>query len=183
MQLRESTRAGFGNVPGMSKLGTGVEFARLALRGVLGGTMIAHGVKHGRSLEGTAGWFKSIGFREPELQAKASAVIEIGSGAALLAGVATPAAASAVIGTMAVAARTVHAENGFFITSEGYEYVLTISAAATALAALGPGKFSVDRLFGVHEKAHGASGGLAALLLGLGGAALQTAIFWRKPVK
>src|ERR1700733_12767983 len=47
--------------------------ARLALRGVIGSTMIAHGVKHARSLEGTAGWFNSIGFREAELQAKASA--------------------------------------------------------------------------------------------------------------
>lgn len=41
---------------------------------------------------------------------------------ALLAGAATPLAGSAVVGTMAVAARSVHLENGFFITAEGYEY-------------------------------------------------------------
>jgi putative oxidoreductase len=167
----------------MSKDTSGAELARLVLRAVLGGTMMAHGIKHGRSLKGTAGWFESIGFAEPDLQAKASAAIEIGSGAALLAGVATPAAASAVVGTMAVAARTVHMDNGFFITGEGYEYVLTIAAAATAVAALGPGRYSVDRALGLHEKASGPWAGLGALALGLAGAAAQLAIFWRKPAK
>ncbi len=166
----------------MSRDKGGTELARLVLRAVLGGTMIAHGVKHGRSLQGTAGWFQSIGFKEPELQAKASAAVEIGSGAALLAGVATPAAASAVVGTMAVAARSVHMDNGFFITGEGYEYVLTIAAAATAVAALGPGRYSVDRVFGLHEHLSGVRAGIGALVLGLAGAAAQLAIFWRKPV-
>ncbi|MDT4951147.1 MAG: putative oxidoreductase, partial [Pseudonocardiales bacterium] len=31
--------------------------------------MIAHGLRHGRTLDGTAGWFESIGFKEPRLQA------------------------------------------------------------------------------------------------------------------
>ncbi|ABH00471.1 conserved hypothetical protein (plasmid) [Rhodococcus jostii RHA1] len=82
------------------------------LRAAVGGTMIAHGVKHGRSLPDTAGWFRSIGFRQSRLQAQASAVAEIGSGALLVAGAATPLAAAAVIGTMGVAARPVHAANG-----------------------------------------------------------------------
>jgi putative oxidoreductase len=159
----------------------GAEFARLVLRGVLGATMVAHGIKHAKSLPGTAGWFQSIGFKQPDLQAKASAVVEIGSGAALLAGVATPAAASAVVGTMAVAARTVHAPNGFFITGEGYEYVLTISAAAVAAAALGPGRYSVDNALGLHPRLTGVKVGLGALVLGVAGAAAQLAIFWRKP--
>jgi hypothetical protein len=29
--------------------------------------MIAHGLKHGRTLDGTARWFKSIGARENDL--------------------------------------------------------------------------------------------------------------------
>jgi putative oxidoreductase len=52
--------------------------------------MIAHGVKHARSLAGTARWLESIGFRKPRLQARLSAVVEIGAGAALIAGAATP---------------------------------------------------------------------------------------------
>jgi putative oxidoreductase len=163
-------------------VGSNTEFARLILRTTLGATMIAHGVKHAKSLEGTAGWFGSIGFKQPELQAKTSAAVEIGAGAALIAGAATPLAAAAVIGTMGVAARSVHMENGFFITSEGYEYVLTISAAAAAVASLGPGKTSIDSLLGdTPKKWAGTRGGLLAIVLGLAGAAGQLAVFWRKP--
>ncbi len=50
------------------------------LRAALGTTMIAHGAKHGRTIEGTAGWFQLIGFREPELQARLSAAVEAGAG-------------------------------------------------------------------------------------------------------
>jgi hypothetical protein len=58
----------------------GVDAARLLLRGVVGGTMVAHGIRHGRTLEGTARWFSGIGFREPRLQARMSAAVEIGAG-------------------------------------------------------------------------------------------------------
>ena len=92
---------------------------------------------------------------------------------------ATPLAASAVVGTMAVAARTVHLPNGFFITAEGYEYVLNLGAAAVTLAAIGPGEFSVDRLLGIDEKLGPAQRAALAAGLGLGAAALQLAVFWR----
>jgi putative oxidoreductase len=161
----------------------GAGLPRILLRGALGGTMIAHGMKHGRSLDGTAGWFESIGFREPRLQARVSSVVEVGSGVALLAGVATPLSASAVVGTMTVAYRTVHQPNGYFITGEGWEYVGFISAAAIALSALGSGRWSVDRLAGVDRK--GSPVARAALTAGVGvaGAAAQLATFWRRPVK
>ena len=95
------------------------DVASLVLRAAIGGTMIAHGVRHGRTLEGTGRWFGSVGFRKPKAQAVASAVVEVGAGAALLAGAGTPLAASAVVGPMAVAARSVHIPNGFFITGDG----------------------------------------------------------------
>lgn len=44
---------------------SGSDVARLALRAVIGTTMVAHGVRHGRTLGGTARWFGSIGFRRP----------------------------------------------------------------------------------------------------------------------
>src|SRR5580704_14735618 len=112
--------------------------------------MIAHGIRHGQTLEGTAGWFGSIGFKQPRMQATASTVVELGAGAALIAGAVTPLAASAVVGTMAVAAPSVHMKNGFVITAEGYEYALNLSAASIALAAIGPGSVIVDRLLGIH---------------------------------
>jgi putative oxidoreductase len=159
----------------------GTEVARWALRAVIGGTMIAHGVRHARTLDGTTGWFASIGFREPRLQAVASAVVEVGAGAALVVGAATPLAASAVVGTMGVAARTVHLPNGFFVLNEGYEFVLNLGAASVALAALGPGRFSVDRALGLDRRLSGPQRATLAAGLGLATAAAQLAIFWRRP--
>ncbi|HTR94455.1 MAG TPA: DoxX family protein [Trebonia sp.] len=157
------------------------ELAKLLLRGALGGTMIAHGLRHARTLDGTAGWFKSIGFREHRLQAQLSAAVEIGAGAALAGGAATALAASAVVGTMAVAYRTVHRPNGYFITAEGWEYVGFIGAAAVALAALGPGKFSADHLLGLDNQGRPWQRAALAAGLGIGGAAAQLAVFWRQP--
>ncbi len=155
--------------------------APLLLRSVVGGTMVAHGLRHGRTLEGTAGWFESIGFREPMLQARLSAMVEVGAGTALLLGAGTPFAASAVVGTMAVAARTVHVRNGFFITEEGFEYVLTLAAASTALAASGPGWLSVDRLLKRENKLTGLKGAVISAGLGVAAAAGQLRAFWREP--
>ena len=157
--------------------------AQLLLRGAIGGTMIAHGIRHARSLDGTAGWFKSIGFRQHRLQAQLSAAVEIGAGTALAAGAGTPLASSAVVGTMAVAYRTVHRPNGYFITAEGWEYVAFISAASAALAALGPGNLSVDHLLGLDKVGKPWQRAALALGLGIGGAAVQLAAFWQEPRK
>lgn len=150
------------------------------LRAGIGSTMIAHGLGHARTLEGTGRWFGSIGFSSPELQAKASVVVEIGAGSALLAGLGTPVAASAVIGIMAVAARTVHAKNGFCITKEGYEYVLNLSMASLALGTLGGGRYSVDHLFSRWETGSAGKRALLTAGLGLGTAGAQLARFWHK---
>jgi putative oxidoreductase len=143
--------------------------------------MIAHGVKHARTLPGTAKWFGSIGFRRPELQAKLSAAVEIGAGAAVIAGVATPLSASAVVGTMAVAARSVHMPNGFFITKEGWEYVASLAVASVAIGALGGGRFSIDHGLGLDKRLSGGRGAAIALGAGLLGAAAQLAAFWSPP--
>ena len=155
--------------------------ASLVLRAAIGGTMIAHGVRHGRTLEGTGRWFGSIGFRRPELQAAASAAVEVGAGALVLAGAATPLASAAVVGTLTVAARSVHIPNGFFITKEGYEYVLNLSAASVALAAIGPGRLSVDHALGLDDRLTPVQGATVAIGVGVTAAAIQLALFWRRP--
>ncbi|MCF8587316.1 DoxX family protein [Gordonia liuliyuniae] len=152
---------------------------RLLLRAAVGGTMIAHGVKHARSLDGTAGWFGSIGFRQPRMQAVASAVVETGAGAAIVVGAGVPVAAAAVVGTMGVAARSVHAKNGFFITSEGWEYVANLAVSAVALAALGPGRWSVDHALGIDSKLSSAQCAAVAGGVGVASAATQLAAFHR----
>lgn len=159
----------------------GTDLARLLLRTAIGGTMITHGLRHARTLDGTANWFGSIGFREPRLQAGLSALVEIGGGAALMAGAATPLAASSVVGTMCVAARSVHAPNGFFVNAEGYEYVANLAIASVALAAIGPGKWSVDAAFGLDHARGSRKAAVMASGLGLAGAVLQLAAYWRRP--
>ena len=161
--------------------GDGAGIARLLLRSALGGTMIAHGVRHAKRLDGTARWFSDIGFAEPELQARASVAVEIGSGAAVLAGAATPLSSAAVVGTMGVAFQTVHRPNGYFVINEGWEYVAFVGAAAVALSALGPGTASVDRMLGVDGLGSPARRALTTVAMGLAGAAAQVAAFWTKP--
>ena len=160
---------------------TAGDVARVILRAALAGTMIAHGVRHARTLEGTAGWFGSIGFDKPELQAKASAAVEIGSGAALALGLATPLSASAVVGTMSVAYMSVHRPNGYFVVKEGWEYVGFISAACLAASALGGGRLSVDRLLGLHTVGTPVTRAAVTAAVGVAGAAAQLAMFWRSP--
>lgn len=151
------------------------------MRGALGGTFIAHGVKHGRTINGTAGWFSSLGFRAPRTQAVTSAAVEVGSGVALLAGAATPLSTAAVVGTMGVAFKSVHQANGFFVINEGWEYVAVISAAAVTLSAIGPGRWSVDHRLGLDARTGPAVRALVTAGVGIGGAAAQLAAFWSRP--
>ena len=141
---------------------TTTDFGKLVLRGAIGGPMIYAGVKHARSLAGTGRWLKSIGFEEPELNAKIMAVSELGAGAAILSGTFTTAGCASTIGVMTVAIRTVHAPNGYSIEKEGYEFTLSLLMGAAALAIFGPGRVSGDRILGLHERAAGVFGALAA---------------------
>ena len=101
-----------------------VDFAFLLLRVWLGAVMIAHGVNHGRSLERTASWFASKGFRYGRLNALASAFIEIAVGVALIIGLGTSLAAAGMAATMVIAFGAIHRFAGFFVFArpdEGYE--------------------------------------------------------------
>ncbi|MCZ4590625.1 DoxX family protein [Rhodococcus opacus] len=158
----------------------GVDVAELLLRTTIGATMVAHGVKHARSLDGTTRWFESIGFRDPKFQAATSAGVEILSGSALIAGSMTPVAAAAVIGTMGVAIRTVHAPNGFFITAEGYEYAAGLAAGCVALVSLPAGMLSLDRHLRL-GRFRGVKAALATLIAGATAAASHTSVFWNSP--
>jgi putative oxidoreductase len=99
----------------------------------------------------------------------------------VLAGAATPLAASAVIGTMAVAGHAVHRPNGFFVVSDGYEYVLTLGVGAAALAALGSGRWSVDHLLGLDGVLNAPVRTAIAVAAGLAGAAAQLRLYWSAP--
>jgi putative oxidoreductase len=102
---------------------------------------------------------------------------ELAAGAALTLGAANPLPAAATVGLMAVAARTDHRGKGFFVFKGGWEYTAVVGAAAVALAALGHGSYSVDRL--LRRRSAGPLAALAAAGLGAAGAAALLAACYR----
>jgi putative oxidoreductase len=126
----------------------------VALRGVVGPLFVGHGTQKlfgwfgGHGLEGTGGFFESLGLRPGKRHATAAGVSEALGGALLTVGAATPLAATMVSGTMVTAIRKVHAPNGPWVTDNGFEYNAVLIAAMAVLVDRGPGSPSVDsRLF------------------------------------
>lgn len=135
--------------------------ALLMLRVGFGLTMAAHGwakIFHGGKLDGTAGWFDSIGMRPGRVHARLAAFSELATGIGLAAGLLTTFSAMGFVALMVVAGWTVHRTNGFFIVSEGWEYNLILALGAIAIATLGPGAWSIDQAIGLAERADGWTG-------------------------
>lgn len=159
-----------------------LDVAQLLLRVVAGLVFLAHGWNHGfgpGGLDGTTGWFESIGLRPARLHAAVSAYAEIAVGIALLAGLLVPLAAAVGIGVMVTAYATVHRANGFFIFRDGYEYVLVLTAVLTALTMAGPGAWSLDALLDIDLS--GWAVGVGALGAGIVGSVAMLTLCWRPP--
>ncbi|HLF42806.1 MAG TPA: DoxX family protein [Acidimicrobiia bacterium] len=160
-----------------------VDFALTLLRVWAGIVVLAHGINHGRTLEGTANWFAKKGFRSAPLNAKISAANEIALGLGLISGLLTSVAAAGLAATMFVAFWAIHRFVGFFNfhrPDEGYEYVTTLAVASLVIAILGPGSVSIDSALGIADELDGWVGA-GIVGAGLVVAFLQLAVFWRKP--
>jgi putative oxidoreductase len=118
----------------------------------------------GHGLKGTAGFFEQIGLRPGHIHASAAGVMELGGGLLLALGLFTPFASAALIAVMAAAVITVHYAKGVWATDGGYEYNLVLAAVAFALAAVGPGNWSLDHAFGL--SLHGTLWAIGALVVG-----------------
>lgn len=163
-----------------------IDTAALILRVTLGGVMIAHGWNHvlgPGGLAGTTRWFASMGLRPAKVHALASGLTELGAGACLLLGLLTSLQCGAVVGVMTVAFVTAHRTNGFFIfkPGQGWEYVAVLAATATALAAIGPGQYSLDDALDIAGDLDGGVGVALSAGLGLAAAAVLLALCWRPP--
>jgi len=149
------------------------------LRLVVGLTLAAHGAQKlfgwfgGYGLKGTGGFLEQLGFVPGRRNAVFAGLAEFGGGLLLALGLATPLAAAIIVSVMTVAAVSVHLKHGFFNHNQGYEYPLILGIAALSVAFAGPGPFSLDAVLGV--RLAGAGWGVAALVFGLAGAAVQLA--------
>ncbi len=161
-----------------------VNLALLGFRLGAAGVMLAHGVNHifgGGRIAGTARWFESLGMHPGVVHAWVASLTEVGAGILLVLGLATPLAGAGIVGVMLVAWITNHRGNGFFVfrPGEGWEYVMTLTFVGLVIATVGPGQWSLDHLADLDDDLTGATGLLAAVVLGGGGALGLLAGFWR----
>jgi putative oxidoreductase len=125
--------------------------ARTILRIVAGFLFAAHGWQKFNefTIAGTQASFAQMGVPAANVAAPVIATLELVGGFALILGVLTRVFAALLAVNMLGALFLVHAPAGIFAATGGYELVLILAAAALAVALVGAGKVSVDKvLFG-----------------------------------
>jgi putative oxidoreductase len=147
------------------------------LRVTVGSLFVGHGTQKlfgwfgGSGPEGTGGFFQQqLGLHPGRQHALAAGAAEAGGGTLLATGFLTPLGALLTSSTMATAIRLVHARRGPWNSDGGYEYNAVLMAAAFAITAAGPGRWSLDAARG-HER-WGDGWAVARLAGALAGSAL-----------
>jgi putative oxidoreductase len=116
-----------------------MKLLRLTLRVLIGGLFVGHGTQKlfgwfgGHGLDGTGGFFESLGLKPGKRNAAAAGIAEAGGGALFASGIALPLAGAAITGTMTTAIRHVHGAKGPWTTDGGWEYNAVLIAATLAV--------------------------------------------------
>jgi putative oxidoreductase len=158
---------------GFEALGGAVDAGLLLLRLLVGVTFSLHGLQKllgwfgGGGVAGTSRWFASLGFGDGRAATLLAGGSELAGGLGLAAGLFTPVAAAAMIGTMSTAAFVNNAEHGFWSAAKGWELNGYLIVVAWAVATTGPGRFSLDHVLGLTDWS-GIVPGLVALVAGVG---------------
>jgi len=154
---------------------------------VLGSLMAAHGTQKlfgwfgGYGLAGTAGFFEGLGFRPGRVFATVASASEVAGGLLLALGLLGPVGPALMLAVMIVAMISVHWPNGLFAATNGVEVPLLYATGAVALALTGPGRYSLDGLFGLAQLW---TPGLSVLVLGAGAAGgLANLVIRRAPAR
>ncbi|WP_300013956.1 DoxX family protein [Pseudonocardia sp.] len=132
------------------------DVALLVARVLLGVVMFAHGYQKmvingiSRTTEG----FETLSIPLAIVSASFVTVVEFAGSALLILGALTPFVAACNLVIMGGAALFVHAKNGIFVADGGWELVGVIGAGFLLLAAMGPGRFSVDHVINRKQREH-----------------------------
>lgn len=137
-------------VPAASRLDAGLALLRL----ITGIVFVAHGAQKlfVFGLDGVTGAFTQMGVPMAAVAAPAVALVEVFGGLALISGLLTRLASVGLVITMLGALFLVHLPAGFFLPN-GYEFVLTLAAAAATLVMTGPGRYSLDAALAARRSA------------------------------
>lgn len=157
------------------------DLALLIVRIGFGLSMMAHGWNKFYSasgIDGTTGWFSSIGMKWPAVQSRVAATSELAAGSMMAAGLFTTVSSAVFISLMVVAIVTVHWRVGYFIflPNGGWEYCASIIVVASAVAVAGPGSASLDHLWNIPSLPP-----VAALALGIVAPVCHLALSYRPP--
>jgi putative oxidoreductase len=132
------------------------DWALLLARVLIGVVMFAHGYQKmvingiGRTTEG----FENLSIPLAIVSASFVTVVEFAGSALLILGALTPLMCGLQLVIMAGAAVFVHGANGIFIANGGWELVGVIGAGLVAIAAVGPGRYSVDHFVRGRQAQH-----------------------------
>ena len=132
------------------------DIALLLTRILIGVVMFAHGYQKmvingiGRTTEG----FENLSIPLAIVSASFVTVVEFLGSVLLILGALTPVMCGLQLVIMAGAAAFVHGANGIFISNGGWELVGVIGAGLIALAAAGPGRYSIDHLVRGRQAQH-----------------------------
>jgi putative oxidoreductase len=127
----------------------------LTLRLGVGGLLAGHGSQKlfgwfsGPGLKGTAGWLESLGLTPGTAWATAASASEFGGGVLTTLGFLHPLGPLGTMGAMIMATVKTHWGKPIWVSQGGAELPVTNIAAALALTLTGPGRFSLDNLFGI----------------------------------
>jgi putative oxidoreductase len=128
----------------------------LILRLVIGLTMAAHGAQKlfgwwgGPGMTNWTAGMTRMRLRPAMAWAWISVLGELLGGIGLAVGLLIPLPNLAIAGAMLVAIALVHWPKGFFNSKGGFEFNLSILAAITAIALVGPGAYSLDAALRIH---------------------------------